>query len=608
MKHFVGCLLLSLFSTVCTAQRFPVDTLQKTGPLNRRINVVILGDGFTQSELPAFAQAAKNFVAFFSNYPPYDAYRNYFNFFAIPTPSNESGATNLGAAPDRYPSQPIETKDTYYGSSFGTSNIHRLVAINKRQAFTNVMATNFPSYDLAIMIVNSPWYGGSGGNPATFTLQTQANLIGIHEIGHTFSSLIDEYWAGTVYAREGANMTGNNNPATVSWKNWVGQFNVGIYPHTGAADAGNWYKPTVRNCLMEQLDKPFCTVCREATTDRILQFVKPVETVQPLPESRVIVSNKPELFKLTLLKPNPNTLRIEWRLNDIVLNRDSAQVAVSPDQLTNATNTLSVSVLDTTAYIRSESHRRQRTYTYRWTLEKSVREPIFAITASKNSVCLGESVTLTATNCAKSIAWSTGETNTTITISPTQPITYSATCGDTGGLPQTVSFNVVVLPAPVVGVANTGPYYAGQTVKLMAQGGVSYSWSGPLNFVSSEQNPTISAATVSQTGAYTVAVTGANQCVSRSETVVSINVPLAVTPSLTDAIRVFPNPVQGSVQIQTALPGELSITLLDGAGRTVLRKAFYRATEFSTEKLLKTMYLYRISNGQQTITGKLLVE
>lgn len=194
-------LLLTLTHTVSTAQKFPadtvpivrkfpVDTLQKTGPLANRINVVILGDGFTAGELPAFSKAAQNFVTFFLNYAPYNKYRNYFNFFTIKVPSNQSGATNPGTAPDRYPDQPIETKDTYFGASFGTSNIHRLVTIRNYQAFSSVMANNFPEYDLAIMIVNSTWYGGAGGGEsATFTLHSASNLIGVHEIGHSFSFL-----------------------------------------------------------------------------------------------------------------------------------------------------------------------------------------------------------------------------------------------------------------------------------------------------------------------------------------------------------------------------------------------------------------------------------
>lgn len=571
------------------AQQFTVDTLQKTGPINRRINVVILGDGFTQSELPKFDAEARKFVAFFLGYKPYDAYRNYFNFFSIRVPSNESGATNPGTAPDRYPKQPVEKKDTYFGSSFGTANIHRLVAITKRPAFTNVMAQNFPSYDLAILIVNSTWYGGSGGNPATFTLNEQASLIGVHEIGHQFSSLADEYWSGPW---EAANETRNNNLAAVVWKNWLNQFGVGIFQHTGDADAVNWYKPTTHNCLMEQLDKPFCAVCREATTNRILQLVKPVETVLPAPESRVLVDARPAQFQLGLLPPEPNTLRIEWRLNGALLNQKTAQVSISNSQLPNPVNALSVSVFDSTDYIRLASHPQQHTYTYRWTLENPKAVPVLTASASKTALCTGDTTMLTAQNCAGTITWSTGATSATVLVSPTQSTTYSAVCAVANAASQTAVVAVSVSPLPTAEAGNTGPYREGQTIQLTANGGVTYRWNGPGNYTTTEQNPAIKSAKISQAGAYTVAVTSANGCVNTAQTNVAIS-PLLATPIVVaDAVWVFPNPTGGLVQIRSSLPGEQSVRLLDATGREVFKKSFYRSTEINTENLPDKLYFY----------------
>jgi hypothetical protein len=550
MKLFSTSLLLylCLLSPLCWAQKFPVDTLRKAGPLNNRINVVILGDGFTKSELPAFTQAAQKFVDFFLGYSPYNSYKNYFNFFSIQIPSNQSGATNSGTAPDRYPNQPVETKDTYFGSSFGTSNIHRLVAIRNYQAFTNVMATNFPSYDLAIMIVNSPWYGGSGGNPSTFTLHELANLIAMHEIGHTFSSLTDEYWAGTVYAREAVNMTRISDPAKIIWKNWLNQLNIGINPHSGASDAGNWYKPTVQNCLMEQLDKSFCAVCREATANRILNVVKPVENVFPQSGSQVAVNDQPVTFRIDLLKPEPNTMRIDWRLNNQLVKRDSELLTLSSDQLLNPVNTLSASIIDTTQFIRLQSHRSSHTYTFQWTLVKGTVSSPFSLSASKSSVCAGEVVTLTALNCPGTVTWSTNTEASSLTVSPSQSTTYSAVCSLSGASSQTAAVGLQVFALPTASASNTGPYLEGQPLQLSAQGGKTYNWLGPDNFQSTEQNPVIQAVKLSQAGSYTVTVTNESGCSSTAQTQVQVNRVLGITNLPTDAIQLFPNPSKGRVQ------------------------------------------------------------
>ena len=234
-------LILLFVCSHCFSQIFEVDTIHKSGPIDNRINVVILGDGFTQAELPRFKEQATLFADFFLAYAPYSAYRNYFNFFSVPTPSKESGVSNPGNAPDAYPDQPVGMKDTYYGGSFGES-IHRLVTIRNYQALSNVLAFNFPSYDLVVVLVNTPFYGGSGGSIAVHTLHSQANTIGVHEIGHTFSYLNDEYWAGPQYGWEAANMTAESNPELVKWKNWLNETNIGVFKH-GEGEAAKWHKP-----------------------------------------------------------------------------------------------------------------------------------------------------------------------------------------------------------------------------------------------------------------------------------------------------------------------------------------------------------------------------
>lgn len=592
----------------CQAQKFTVDTLQKTGPINRRINVVILGDGFTQSELPKFDAEARKFMDFFLSYNPFNAYKSYFNFFSIRVPSNESGATNPGTAPDRYPQQPVENKDTYFGSSFGIANIHRLVTITKYQAFTNVMATNFPSYDLAILIVNSTWYGGSGGNPATFTLNQQASLIGAHEIGHLFSSLSDEYWAGSIYGRETANLTRNNNPATITWKNWLNQFNVGVFQHKGDADALNWYKPTTNNCLMEYLDKQFCAVCREATTNKILNLVSPVESIKPTPSSRVLIESQPAQFQLDMLLPEPNTLRTQWQLNGTLLNQKAAQISISNNQLPQTINELRVTVFDTTEYIRLSSHAQLHTYTYSWTLEKASIELPFMVSASKTVACSGQSITLTAQNCNGSVTWSNGASGATQLVTPTQTTTYSAVCNVANAASKNARIDVTVNPLPTAVASNTGPYLEGETIQLNAGGGVTFAWSGPAGFTSSVQNPTIPSAKLNSAGSYTVVVTSAQACASTAQTTVEISPILATASNLDDKVVVFPNPAKGLIQVKSALHGEQSITLMDVNGRQLFSKSFNQSTEISTDGLSDMVYFYRISNGQQTVSGKVLIQ
>ncbi|MCF0070045.1 M64 family metallopeptidase [Dyadobacter sp. CY261] len=70
MKKLIFTLCLLGRFTHAFAQHCQIDTLYKTGSLNNRINVVILGDGFTKEEMPKFVEEAKKFTDFFDPLSP----------------------------------------------------------------------------------------------------------------------------------------------------------------------------------------------------------------------------------------------------------------------------------------------------------------------------------------------------------------------------------------------------------------------------------------------------------------------------------------------------------------------------------------------------------
>ncbi len=79
------------------------------------------------------------------------------------------------------------------------------------------------------------------------------------------------------------------------------------------------------------------------------------------------------------------------------------------------------------------------------------------------------------------------------------------------------------LPDPPTAVAsNPGPFCEGGDIFLEADGGVSYAWSGPNGFNSSDQNPIIPNASINDQGIYTVVVTDANGCDDMASTTVTI--------------------------------------------------------------------------------------
>ena len=343
MKKCLSIITGLLLLTTGQAQKFDVDTLSMKGSIDNMINVVFLPDGYTENELEKFIEDAHWMMDALFGKQPYPAYRGYFNCFAIKVPSEVSGAAN----------DPDSLINNYFGSTFNTSGIWRLVVPQRSDRVQSVLQNNLPQYDQVVMIVNDSRYGGSGGWIATSTTHVDGPEICIHELGHSFGGLSDEYWAGPQYARENINMTQDTDPGKVRWKNWMGYRSVGIYAHS---ESPTWYRPH-QNCEMRYLNSQFCSVCREAIVDRILDLVNPVIDYFPN-EGNFILYNQDVDFSVRLLKPEPSTMSIRWTLNadSIGSNRDSIHILST--QLIPGDNKVVAFILDTTQFIRNSMHSR----------------------------------------------------------------------------------------------------------------------------------------------------------------------------------------------------------------------------------------------------------
>ena len=338
------------------AQSFQVDTLQYAGDVNKHINVVILGDGYLEDELTQFRNDAKSFFDFFFVVKPFSNYRLYFNAFTISVPSNVSGAAM----------HPDSLIDNYFGSTFWYADIERLLYPTNYVNITSVLAENFPAYDQVVMLVNSTKYGGSGGWLATASLNEESKEIAMHELGHSFSDLADEYWAGEQYARERINMTKETNLDSLRWHNWYGDNEIGLYTHE---ESPNWYRPH-QSCKMRYLGNPFCSVCNEATVERIYSLVSPLRDYDPN-ISNLSEPDDVQKFKLDLITPEPNTLRITWTLNDLVLDTNVDSILIDKTEFASGENLVVATIEDTSELIRPYAEESYHLTAVQWTISST---------------------------------------------------------------------------------------------------------------------------------------------------------------------------------------------------------------------------------------------
>jgi hypothetical protein len=268
-----------------------------------RWNLVILGDGYQDAEIPQFGTDTSNFITTMQSTPPFGNVWAGINVYRIDVASTGSGAADpaacggTGASPH-----------TYFDASFCNNGIQRLLEVNTTTVHTVVNA-NLPQALMIMVLVNTPIYGGSGGDIATVSLAPSAGEIALHEMGHTAFGFADEYESyagcgvdppGTHDRYTGAepgqpNITANANRATNKWNALVAaatpmpttsnatcsqcdpQANplpaatVGAYEGAGYFHCA-LYRPQF-DCRMRSLGNPFCAVCQSVIVQALSPYV-----------------------------------------------------------------------------------------------------------------------------------------------------------------------------------------------------------------------------------------------------------------------------------------------------------------------------------------------
>ncbi len=198
-----------------------------------------------------------------------------------------------------------------------------------------------------------------------------------------------------------------------------------------------------------------------------------------------------------------------------------------------------------------------------------ITPPTAAITGT-STICFGSSVVLTASG-GGSYFWNTGDTTTTINVSPTDTTSYTL-IASIGSCSDTTTYTVIVNPLPLITVSPSPDttLILGQTVDLLASGGTTYLWT-PTDYLSCSicANPT---ATPEQTTTYCVSTTN-NGCINSSCVTIFVDivcgevfVPTAFSPNgdgSNDCLMVYNNCVETMIFKVYARWGEVVFETTD---------------------------------------------
>ncbi|MDR1842132.1 MAG: IgA Peptidase M64 [Holophagales bacterium] len=165
-------------------------TLEKNGEPPHKVDLLILGDGYTPDERGKFEKDARKMMEALFSKEPFKSRRTDFNVWGLCPASQESGVSRPSTG--RHRRSPL-------GCSYDAFGSERYVLTYENKAFRDI--ASFAPYDFVQILVNEKTYGGGGiyGLYSTISADNEfAPYIFVHEFGHHFTGLADEYYTSDV--------------------------------------------------------------------------------------------------------------------------------------------------------------------------------------------------------------------------------------------------------------------------------------------------------------------------------------------------------------------------------------------------------------------------
>lgn len=167
-----------------------VDVVLDNGPAEEKVDIVLLGDGYSFSEMEKFREDAFRMSEILLSAEPFKSNRSHINIRAVETPGAESGVCKP---------HPGVFKRTPLSVQYGAFDSERYALTYDNKTVRD--AASAVPYDFMVIMINERTYGGGGiyGLYTTVSVDNKfAPYIMIHEMGHHMAALADEYYTSSV--------------------------------------------------------------------------------------------------------------------------------------------------------------------------------------------------------------------------------------------------------------------------------------------------------------------------------------------------------------------------------------------------------------------------
>jgi hypothetical protein len=199
----------------------PLVEIQRSGDPSEKVDFLIIGDGYTAAEQKKFEADARRMAGVLFSTSPFKERRRDFNVWALCPPAAESGVSR--------PSTGVY-RDSPLGATYDAFGSERYILTFDNRALRR--AASFAPYEFVEILVNDRTYGGGGIHNLFGTVAVDnawADYVFVHEFGHHFAGLADEYYTSSVAYAPAAervepwepNVTALLDPAALKWKDLV---------------------------------------------------------------------------------------------------------------------------------------------------------------------------------------------------------------------------------------------------------------------------------------------------------------------------------------------------------------------------------------------------
>jgi hypothetical protein len=195
--------------------------LHVTGEPSARVDVVILGDGYTPAETEKFAADAQRLTDVLFTYSPFRERAGNFNVRGINPPAVVSGVNRPSNGTFRHSPS---------GTTYDAFRAERYVLAFDNLGMRRIL--QHAPYEFIVILGNSKTYGGGGiyGLYSTVAADSAwSEYLFVHEFGHHFAALADEYYtSAAVYEASDErpepwepNVTALHDPGKLKWGHLV---------------------------------------------------------------------------------------------------------------------------------------------------------------------------------------------------------------------------------------------------------------------------------------------------------------------------------------------------------------------------------------------------